>query len=84
MPGPAAFYLKMQGDAEEGSNQYDESQYSDILQRIGDDDGTNNIAGNQKFKPWSNRAPKLSAVSPIGNPLCQLAERSDKYKRRGE
>ena len=49
MPGPAAFYLKMQGDAEEGSNQYDESQYSDILQRIGDDDGTNNIAGNQKF-----------------------------------
>lgn len=49
LPGPAAFYLKMQDDAEEGSNQYDESQYSDILQRIGDDDGTNNIAGNQKF-----------------------------------
>jgi hypothetical protein len=71
----------MKGDTEEGTNQDNQPEYSDVLQCVGNDHGSYDIAGNEKFQTQNDRSAELSPVCAIGGPFRQLFESANENNR---
>ena len=62
LPGQFTLDFQLQGQTKECPDKHDQSQNNYILDGRSDDDGSNNVASNQKFQPEQNRT---SDILPI-------------------
>ena len=54
-PWRYAVYLDLEAEAEEGSDQHDDRQHDDIVERRCDGNSANQVAGDKNLEPQQNR-----------------------------